>query len=79
MGFQHMKGFLHTAASIKGGKIRGRKGLAAMSEEQRHEIASMGGKAKYEKSNTKVKNTENIEDREGALLERILTVLEHNV
>jgi hypothetical protein len=79
MGFQHMKGFLHTAASIKGGKIRGRKGLAAMTEEQRHEITSMGGKAKHEKSNTKVKNTQNTEDRESALLERILTVLDENV
>lgn len=47
MGFQDMVEVVHRAASSKGGKIRGRKGLAAMSPEKRREIQSKGGKARH--------------------------------
>lgn len=47
MGFQDMVEVVHKAASSKGGKIRGRKGLAAMSPEKRREIQSKGGKARH--------------------------------
>lgn len=53
MGFQDMVEVVHRAASSKGGKIRGRKGLAAMSPEKRREIQSKGGKARHGDNDSK--------------------------
>lgn len=47
MGFQDMPEVVQRAASRKGGKIKVRKGLGAMSEEKRKQITSMGGKARH--------------------------------
>lgn len=47
MGFQHMPEIVRQAAGRKGGKLKIRKGLGAMPEEQRKTIAAMGGKAKH--------------------------------
>lgn len=47
MGFQDMPRVVHEAASRKGGKLKIRKGLGAMSEEKRKQITSMGGKARH--------------------------------
>lgn len=47
MGFQDMPEVVHKAASKKGGRVRVKKGLGAMSEERRKQITSMGGKARY--------------------------------
>lgn len=48
MGFQDMPEVVQRAASRKGGRIKVKKGLGAMSEEKRKQITSMGGKARYE-------------------------------
>lgn len=54
MGFQHMKPIVHEQASRKGGKVRKKKGLAALSPERRKEIASQGG-LKHAENNTSKK------------------------
>ena len=48
MGFQDMKEVVHKAASSKGGRVRTKKGLAAMSPEKRREVQSKGGKTSVE-------------------------------
>lgn len=59
MGFQDMKEVVHKAASSKGGRVRTKKGLAAMSPEKRREVQSKGGKARYgNKSNEGAKQTQ---------------------
>ena len=62
MGFQDMVEVVHKAASSKGGKIRGRKGLAAMSPEKRREIQSKGGKARHEDNDNKAAKQRKVVD-----------------
>jgi len=55
-----MPSIVHEAASRKGGRIKTKKGLAAMDDDKKREIQSMGGKAKYEnKSKETIKQVEN--------------------
>lgn len=53
MGFQDMKEVVLKAASSKGGRVRTKKGLAAMSPEKRREVQSKGGKARHENNSNK--------------------------
>ena len=73
MGFQDMVEVVHRAASSKGGKIRGRKGLAAMSPEKRREIQSKGGKARHGDNDRKATKQAQGSGRRGpSVLETIL-------
>lgn len=73
MGFQDMVEVVHKAASSKGGKIRGRKGLAAMSPEKRREIQSKGGKARHgDNDNKAAKQAQGSGRRGPSVLETIL-------
>ena len=53
MGFQHMPEVVRKAAQAKGGRVRTDKGLAKVSPEKLKEITSLGGKAKYDHSNSR--------------------------
>lgn len=76
MGFQHMRGIVHEAASRKGGKIKVVKGVGKLPPDRRREIASMGGKAKNENKSNPIPVTQEEDpgDSDG-FLERILTTL----
>lgn len=79
MGFQHVRSIIHKAASSKGGKIRGKKGLAAMSPEKRREIQSKGGKARHVNNNrTKAEQTPKDTSKGISILETILGDLDEN-
>lgn len=73
MGFQDMPEVVRRAAQAKGGRVRTKKGFAAMSPEKRLAAQSKGGKAKY--GNQSRKGAKQIEEGTGSnthLLERIL-------
>lgn len=73
MGFQDMPEVVHKAASSKGGKIRVKKGLAAIPIEQRKAIQSKGGKARY--GNQSKKGAKQTQDSGGGntpILEAVL-------
>ncbi len=72
MGFQDMKEVVHKAASSKGGRVRTKKGLAAMSPEKRREVQSKGGKTSGNKRNTGAKQTQESGSRSTPLLEAVL-------
>ena len=73
MGFQDMVEVVHRAASSKGGKMRGRKGIAAMSPEKRREIQSKGGKARNGDNDRKATKQAQGSGRRGpSVLETIL-------
>lgn len=79
MGFQHMKEIIHKASSSKGGKIRGKKGLAAMPPEKRQEIQSKGGRAVHaNKDNQQAKQTQKGGGGHTPLLEAILGDLDED-
>jgi len=56
MGFQDMLPIVHEAASRKGGRVQTRKGLATLSDERKKEIATLGGKVKYDNSRRTTKS-----------------------
>lgn len=79
MGFQHMKEIIHKASSSKGGKIRGKKGLAAMPLEKQREIQSKGGRAVHaNKNNPKAEQAQKGGGGYTPLLETILRDLDEN-
>lgn len=53
MGFQHMPTIVHEQASAKGGRVQKKKGLAKLPLYKRREIASLGGKARYDHKSRK--------------------------
>ena len=80
MGFQDMQEVVHKAASSKGGRVRTKKGLAAMSPEKRREVQSKGGKARYgNNSNTGAKQTQESGSRSTPLLEAILGNIDRDI
>ena len=73
MGFQDMPEVVHKAASSKGGRIKTRKGLAAITAEQRKAIQSKGGKARYANRNREgAKQTQETGSGDTPVLEAIL-------
>lgn len=72
-----MPNIVHRAASSKGGKIRTKKGLAAMSPEKRREIQSKGGKISgNNKRNPGAKQTQDDTSRDTSVLETVLGILD---
>lgn len=79
MGFQDMPEVVHKAASRKGGRIKTRKGLAAITAEQRKAIQSKGGKARYANRSRKgAKQTQEGDSGEPRLLEAVLGNIDGN-
>ena len=73
MGFQDMPEVVRRAAQAKGGRVRTKKGFAAMSPEKRREVQSKGGKTRYgNKSNEGAKQTQESGSGSAPLLEAIL-------
>ena len=73
MGFQDMPKVVHEAASAKGGRVKARKGLAAMSPEKRREVQSKGGKTTYENRSRKgAKQTQEGTGGSPSVLESVL-------
>lgn len=72
MGFQHMNKYVHGAASSKGGGVRKKKGLAALSPEHRRYIAAMGGKKKHDNKRNQVGKNETPERGDSPNLADIL-------
>ena len=73
MGFQDMPKVVHEAASAKGGRVKARKGLAAMSPEKRREVQSKGGKTTYENRSRKgAKQTQEGRGGSTPILEAVL-------
>jgi hypothetical protein len=73
MGFQHMPEVVRRAAQAKGGRVKTKKGLAAMSPEKRHAAQSKGGLARHDnRSRTASQSSETDTGGNRALLERII-------
>lgn len=78
MGFQDMQEVVHKAASSKGGRVKTRKGLAAMSPEKRREVQSKGGKTSGNKRNTGAKQTQEDSGGSPSVLEAVLGNIDGN-
>lgn len=77
MGFQDMPEVVRRAAQAKGGRVKTKKGFAAMSPEKRQAAQSKGGKAKYgNRSNEGTKQSQESTGDNSHLLERILGSIE---
>lgn len=66
------------AAQRKGGRIKVKKGIGALSPERRKEITSMGGIAKRDRSKMNTSKSKEDTSDSGPLVERILGTLDED-